>query len=315
MEARESAADAPRFAVVIPAYNAARTIGKALDSVLAQQWPAQEIIVVDDGSSDDTAEVVGRFGSRVSYLRQANAGPSVARNRGVAAASSEWIAFLDADDWYLPQRLRVHAECIREHPVLDFLVASFDYVKPDGEVIGQSIAGTALGAALLERAGPAGIAIIDNEDIGRFISDQFSDTRCLSLPRTTFMALGGFPEDLRICEDVAFMLRLCARSRRAAVACQSLATYSVHDQGLIRSNRERAQRETVRALRTLAAEMAGAPVPVREAWKTLLKNALRNLAVYNFRQGERGRAISSAVQACGIRPGFADLRFLLSVLR
>lgn len=93
----------PRVAVVIPAYNAATWLGATLASVAAQTRPADEVIVVDDGSTDATAEVARRAGVRV--LTQANAGPGAARNRGIAATDCELIAFLDADDLFQPEKL------------------------------------------------------------------------------------------------------------------------------------------------------------------------------------------------------------------
>lgn len=305
----------PRISVIIPAYNAAATIGKAIASILAQGYPAHEIIVVDDGSADATGETVQAYGDKVTYIRQDNAGPSAARNKGVQQASGEWIAFLDADDWYLPDRLLTHAEMIRDNPKLDFLVASFDYVNPQGQLINPSIVGTEFGQALLSRWGKQGRALIEGEEIGRFIADQFSDTRCLTVPKTTFIELGGFPLDLRICEDVAFMLRLCAQSRRAGVACQSLAVYTVHDAGLIRSDRLRAQTETVRALLTLANEMPSAPQAVFRAWQQLVKRAHRNLALHFSRSGKRTAALRSVWDGFRFHPALGDLRFFLSILR
>jgi GT2 family glycosyltransferase len=308
-------AAAPRFSVVIPAYNARATLARALDSVLAQTWPAHEIIVVDDGSSDDTEEVVAAYGDRVIYLQQKNAGPSAARNRGVAAASGDWAAFLDADDWYYPGRLQAHAEIIAADPGLDFLVAGFDYRDAEGNLIEPSIARTSLGRRLQQQVGKNGHAVIEGETIGEFIAQQFSDTRGLSLPRRTFMALGGFPVDLRICEDVAFLLRLCAASRRVGVACTSQAVYLVHDEGLIRSDRLRAQTETVRALHTLETEMSSAPAPVRLAWQRLVKEAYRNLAYYLAKQGHKGEALADLMKSFRFHPSWRDGRDMLSVLK
>ena len=305
----------PRIAVVVPVYNAAATLGKALDSILTQTYPAHEIIVVDDGSTDQTAELVKAYTGQVNYIRQENAGPSAARNRGVQEASAEWIAFLDADDWYLPERLRAHAEMIREQPDLDFLVGGYDFVKPDGEVINSSIAGTDLGRQLLDHYGPQGRAVIEGADIGRFIANQFSDTRSLTLPRTTFLELGGFPLDQRIGEDLMFMLRLCAQSQCIGVACQSLSVYAVHDAGLIRSDLLHAQQETIRALHTLESEMSVAPAPVYQAWRQLLKGAYRNLALHRVRSGRRGAALRSALDGFRFSPTWSDVRFMLSLLR
>jgi glycosyltransferase involved in cell wall biosynthesis len=99
----------PRFSTVIPAYNAANTVARAIDSALAQTYPPVEVIVVDDGSSDDTAAVVERYGDTVRLIRQANGGPGAARNAGARVASGDWIALLDADDVWLPHKLDVQA--------------------------------------------------------------------------------------------------------------------------------------------------------------------------------------------------------------
>lgn len=91
--------------VVIPAYNAAPFIARAIESVLAQTRPVLEVLVVDDGSRDRTAEIAAGFGAPVRVVRQANAGPSAARNHGARLARGEWIALLDADDAWLPEKL------------------------------------------------------------------------------------------------------------------------------------------------------------------------------------------------------------------
>jgi glycosyltransferase involved in cell wall biosynthesis len=120
------------ISVVIPAYNAGLFLGETLDSVLAQSYPAHEILVVDDGSTDDTAEVVGRYGDAVRYLRQDNQGQAVARNTGIQAATGDWIALLDSDDLFLPDRLRRAAETIEANPRLVGVYSAFDYLYEDG---------------------------------------------------------------------------------------------------------------------------------------------------------------------------------------
>lgn len=314
----------PAISIVIPAYNAATTLPRALDSVFEQTCPALEVIVVDDGSSDGTDEVVAQYTGRVAartsrtevrYLRQVNAGPSAARNRGVELARGDWIAFLDADDWYYPWRLARHAQLIEADPTLDFLVGSFDYRDNQGALLHASMPATALGRELLARVGPEGNAVIDGAGLGRFIEEQFSDTRMLTVPRHTFVEMGGFPLDLRICEDVVFLLRLCARSQRAGVSCEPGAVYSVHDSGLIRSDRLRAQTESVRALRSQAARMAAAPAVIRSAWQHMVKAAYLDLAYYLAKQGRRGAAARSLASSFVFHPAAADARRLLSIVR
>ena len=319
----------PAISVVIPAYNAAATLGRALESVLAQGYSAHEIVVVDDGSADATGAVVAGYANSakappVRYLRQDNAGPSAARNRGVEAATGDWIAFLDADDWYYPQRLARHAKMIEADPALDFLVGSFDYRASDGTLMHASMADSALGRELLAAHGAhaahaahgvQGQATIAGDALARYVVEQFSDTRMLTLPRATFIELGGFPLDLRICEDVVFLLRLCARSHRAGVSCEPGAVYLVHDAGLIRSDRLRAQTESVRALRGEAARMQAAPQAIRAAWRRMVKDAYLDLAYYLVKQGRRGEALRSLGRSFAFHPAAADLRLLLSIVR
>jgi len=96
----------PKVSVVIPTYNRAATVPRAIESVLAQTVTDLEVIVVDDGSSDDTGKVLGEmFGDRIRYYVQANQGASVARNKGVEEARGEWIAFLDSDDLWEREKL------------------------------------------------------------------------------------------------------------------------------------------------------------------------------------------------------------------
>ncbi|MFO7570008.1 MAG: glycosyltransferase family A protein [Smithellaceae bacterium] len=104
-----------RISVIIPAFNAALYLGEAIESVLAQTIPPDEIIVVDDGSDDDTAGVAEKF-SRVHVICQQNQGCAVARNTGIAAASGNWLAFLDADDIWLPEKLAFQSDYLKLNP-------------------------------------------------------------------------------------------------------------------------------------------------------------------------------------------------------
>ena len=88
-----------KISVIIPVYNSAATLARAIESVLVQTWPAQEIIVIDDGSTDNSLHVAKGFADRIRIIHQPNAGVSAARNRGAEAATAPWLAFLDADDW------------------------------------------------------------------------------------------------------------------------------------------------------------------------------------------------------------------------
>lgn len=119
---------APRVSVVIPAYRAARTIGRAVGSVLAQTAPAAEILVIDDGSPDDLAAALAQYGDRVMLIRQPNGGAASARNLGIDRAKGNFIAFLDADDYWSPQKLQRQLALFERHPELG-LVAGQYFVK------------------------------------------------------------------------------------------------------------------------------------------------------------------------------------------
>lgn len=306
---------APRISVVIPVFNGARTIARALKSVLDQTHRAHEIVVIDDGSTDETPAIVRAHGSPTRLIRQANAGPAAARNRGVEACSGEWIAFLDADDWYYPERLALHATLIREHPDVDFVIGNFDYRDAHGEFLRTSMADCAFGRELLARLGEQGRGSLDAQQIGRYLRGQFSDTRTLTVPRQTFRDLGGFPQDLRICEDLVFLIRLCARSSRAGVTCRPTAVYCLHDAGLIRSDRYRAQEQTVRGLRMLGEEMATAPPHIRQGWIALVKDAYMNFAYYLARAGRYSEARRCIVASFRFRPAWSDLRRFAALLQ
>lgn len=113
------------ISVVIPALDAGRFIGRAIDSVLAQIYRADEIIVVDDGSTDNTAEVVKSYGPKVRYIYQENAGDGPARNTGIAAAKGDWIALLDHDDEWLPEKLQLQMELLNRNPDLHWCATNF----------------------------------------------------------------------------------------------------------------------------------------------------------------------------------------------
>jgi glycosyltransferase involved in cell wall biosynthesis len=133
--ARPAAADTYHVSVVVPAYNAAATVGEALESLLAQTHAAWDAIVVDDGSTDDTAAVVARFverDARIRLVQRPNGGESAARNTGVAAARGEWLLFLDADDWIAPRHLERLTAALAADPGLDAVHCGYARVSADG---------------------------------------------------------------------------------------------------------------------------------------------------------------------------------------
>jgi glycosyltransferase involved in cell wall biosynthesis len=123
------------ISVVIPAYNRAIFLPETLKSVFNQSLPPSEVIVVDDGSTDDTGEVLRAYGSQIRTLRQGNRGVSAARNAGVAMASGELLAFLDADDVWHPRKLERQAALFSDDPQLGLVHCGVEEVGAGGEAI------------------------------------------------------------------------------------------------------------------------------------------------------------------------------------
>lgn len=305
----------PAFSVIIAVYNGANTIRRAIESVLSQTYPALELIVVDDGSTDATAAEVAQFGGLVRYVHQSNVGVSAARNAGARLATGEWLAFLDADDWYYPDRLRLHAEWIESDPALDFLTGDYDYIHFDGSRISRSMEKTEAGSMILRRAAGRRDVLMEEGEISLYIENHFGDTHTLSVPRKTFLELGGYPVGRRVCEDVNFLIRLCAQSKRIGVVCEPMAVYFIHSNSVTRSDPLRAQQLTVEALLPLKDILANAPALIKRGWRGRLRRARLNLAYVLLRQGRQGEAIRAVLPSLVTSPGFTTLRDLFSVMR
>jgi glycosyltransferase involved in cell wall biosynthesis len=117
----------PLISCIIPVYNSELYLGEAIDSILAQTYQPVEIIIVDDGSTDATAEVAAHYGTQISYLRQSNQGPATARNLGLSAAQGEFIAFLDADDLWNSEKLTREMARLQERPEIDLCFTRFQH--------------------------------------------------------------------------------------------------------------------------------------------------------------------------------------------
>ena len=113
----------PLISCIVPVFNGERYLDEALDSIFAQTYRPLEVIVVDDGSTDTTAEVTTRYGDHITYIWQANAGPSAARNRGVETASGAFIAFLDADDIWHKEKLACQMTRFETRPELEICLS------------------------------------------------------------------------------------------------------------------------------------------------------------------------------------------------
>jgi len=185
----------PRVSAVIIVYNGAPFVGKAIESVLAQTERDLELVVVDDGSTDDTAQVVARYtDSRLRYIYQENGGLSSARNTGIRNSTGPWVAFLDCDDWWLPHKLERQLARAAERPEAGLVYGSVVVVNETGDidyVLSAAIEGDVLEPLLFGNkvAGSASSAMVR---------------------RDVFDRVGMFDEQVRYAEDWEFWLRVAS---------------------------------------------------------------------------------------------------------
>jgi glycosyltransferase involved in cell wall biosynthesis len=245
MTLRPSATDAtpPLVSVVLPCYNSSRYLAEAIESVLLQTYPRIEIIVVDDGSTDETARIARSY--PVQYIYQVNRGLSAARNTGILHCHGEYVLFLDHDDRLLPRAVETGVKLLEEHPECALAVGEHRYIGADGRAIGYSnkrAAGRDHYLMLLEH--------------------NFIETPCSALHRRSGIALtGGFDESLKAAEDLEFYLRTARQS--AWVAHEApVAEYRLHDSSMSR-DAERMLEVSYRVLEMELPYLQGDPKKLR----------------------------------------------------
>ncbi len=216
----------PMVSVIIPVFNAAPYLRESLDSVLSQDYPDIEVVVVDDGSSDDSLAILRSYGARIRLLQQQRRGPGAARNRAVQEARGEYLAFHDADDVWLPGKLPTQMRFMLDHPEHRIVFGQFAFweadadnrfpdparfvAQPDSWQVKQNLSGTIYVDELAESC----IAMITP-----------------IIHREVFTAVGGFDESLLAGSDYDFWLKATYRfSAHKMPNC--FAAYRIHSKGV-----------------------------------------------------------------------------------
>lgn len=209
------------FTVVIPAYKAAGTLDRALQSTLAQTRPAAEIIVVDDCSPDDQASVAAKY--PVTYLRRAtNGGESAAKNTGVQAAATEWVVTLDADDAWARERLERIGHRIEQEPAID-IVTTDAWVEPEGQV--TRAGSDSQRSPWRYYGGPTGARWAEGDQRFEILRRNFIFSHA-AVRRSRWLAVGGMDESrLDVAADWALWVRMIFAGARAALVDEPLAYY------------------------------------------------------------------------------------------
>jgi GT2 family glycosyltransferase len=210
----------PRVSAIVPAYNAERTIAKALESAFAQTWRDFEVIVVDDGSTDATCAALEPWRDAITYVRQPNGGPGRARNRGIARARGDLVAFLDADDAWLPHKLERQIEYFDAFPGTGLLHTAVFLGDPDDRALE--------GSRRLVAPSPPRQLFCEI-----FETEIEVHTLSVMAPRAVLVELGGFDERREIhVEDWDLWLRIAARHPVGYIA----SPLAVHHEGGVMSD-------------------------------------------------------------------------------
>lgn len=210
-----------RVSAIIPVFNAAHFVADAIESILAQTRRPDEIVVVDDGSTDDTAQVVARYASQgVRYIYQQNRGPGSARNRGIQETKGELIAFLDADDLWLPAKTEVQAAYLAAHPSVALVSCDRWMWKIEK------------GRRSIERFGPPQGVSARREVMVRNIVGNPSQ---VMVRRDAVASAGCFDTTMRWAEEWDLWTRIAARAEIGFIH-QPLCVYRWHSSGLAHEN-------------------------------------------------------------------------------
>ncbi len=299
----------PLVSVIVPAYQQRQWVAEALDSVFAQTYPHIEVIVVDDGSDDGTADLVRqRYGDGVQVLRQTNQGLAAARNAGLALARGELVQFLDADDKLAPTKIALQVDALAGHPGCDVAYCDCTFF-PDT----PPRARRGMPAPPADDSGDVLEALLD----GNFITAPHAAL----LKRAVVEAVGGFAPSVQGTEDYDLWLRLAARG------CRFLHTPGGH--ALYRARSDSMSSDDLRqvdsTLRVLDNAATYVP-PQRRRAHRILRRSVRRLTDFKvylllrraLRETRGGRwrdAASAALQALSTDPAGVPRRVVRAIMR
>jgi len=218
----------PKISVIIPTYNSAQFIAEALESVFVQTYKDYEVIVVDDGSTDNTKEVLKPYMSKIRYIYKENGGAASARNVGIKNARGEYIAFLDSDDLWLPEKLEKQVKYFEEHLQVDMVFA--DCVR-----FGEEVLNTRNGTRQL----------VSDDMFVNIWWYNIVPTSTVIVRKSCFEKVGLFDEarEIETAEDAEMWLRI-AREYKVGYLKEVVTKYRVRTSGYSRSNINRAYSST-----------------------------------------------------------------------
>jgi len=219
-------AHSPLVSVIMPSYNTSQYIQEAIDSVLAQDYPNKELIVIDDGSTDSTVDLIRAYGDRVTLLTQKNQGSAVARNAGIAAAQGKYIAFLDSDDAWLPGKLTTQVRYLEQHPDIGMIYGRWHVWKPQPD-------GHFASADTIDPESTEPTRLVEEGSgwlYNRLLFTSLLHTITVMARRSLIDEVGTFDVDLKRGQDYDYWIR-ASRVTQIHQIDQVLALYRLHGEG------------------------------------------------------------------------------------
>jgi glycosyltransferase involved in cell wall biosynthesis len=325
---------APAISVIIPTFNRGSWLPETVGSVLAQTVPPLEILVVDDGSTDDTQAVCRQFPDPVRYIRQDNAGVGAARNRGAAEARGEWLAFLDSDDLWPADKLEVQLAAL-EATGADWSITGCEMVDRRGHRLDgaqgfqrafpvfrdRGVAPAAffaqhLTAGEVTAAGRSHSVFHGSAFVALFYGN-FASPATAMMRRDLFHEAGRFDESFRVAEDTEFFHRLSARARVVIVMTPLLLWRTGHAPSLVSSDLEESIRNALCSLDRAAGLLAPLDERARSAYLAGRRSLWSRLAYWQLSvldtRGARATLREARRSGTAISPGWLSL-WLASLL-
>ena len=197
-----------KISIIIPTYNSAQYICEAIESVLNQTYKDFEIIVVDDGSTDNTKEVIKPYLNKIKYIYQQNSGPSAARNRGIKEAKGEYIAFLDADDIWLPQKLELQIKFMEKEKEVGLIFSDMILFNEKGIIKNSFLKEKLFFNKLSIKPLSSTEKVIYDNVFNALLQENFIPTNTVIVKKECFNKVGFFDETLFSVEDRDMWLRI-----------------------------------------------------------------------------------------------------------
>ena len=299
------------ISVVIPTYNRGKYITRAIDSVITQTKKAHQIIVVNDGSTDDTLDKLSLYKDKITVLSQKNQGAGAARNTGINYSTSEWISFLDSDDFYYENRISEHHSIISNNDKIDVIFGNCD-IERNGYYRGDVMSITDFTLHNPQRT----YEIINEDQIENFGIRDPGNMNTVTVRRELCLRLGGFPTDLRTREDLYLLLAIVATTQNIAISKIPVARYLERDGTLLKRGALNTNIDDVHALTRVKQKYVqnGPPALLRGVNKRLFDSRM-NCAYAYLKAGKRLEAIQVAVPILKLQPNLKGLRAILSIIK